>query len=83
MPRYVVDRPRDLGTVLAARREALGISQEDLSEQLGFARSYLSELESGKSTLQLARLFRALHTLGVDVEVSWIKDATTGDDPGD
>lgn len=80
MPRYTVERPRDFGAVLAARREETGVSQEVLADQLGFARSYLSELEAGKATLQLGRLFRALHALGVEVEVSWTDPAHTEDD---
>lgn len=78
MPRYIVDRPRDFGDILAGRREEMSISQEDLAERLGIARSYLSELESGKSTLQLGRLFRALHVLGVDIEVSWESGGADG-----
>jgi HTH-type transcriptional regulator / antitoxin HipB len=71
MPRYEVERPRDLGAVVAGLREERGISQEAFAEQLGFSRSYLSALESGRSTLQLTRLFRALNALGVRVEVSF------------
>ena len=80
MPRYRVDRPGDFGALLAGLREEAGISQEVLAEQLGFARSYLSEMEAGKSTVQLARLFRALHALGVDVEVSWSGPGRSEDD---
>jgi len=80
MPRYTVERPRDFGTVLAVRREEMGLSQEALAEQLGFARSYLSELESGKATLQLGRLFRALRALGVEVEVAWVSENEPGSD---
>jgi HTH-type transcriptional regulator / antitoxin HipB len=69
MPRYEIERPRDLGSLIAMTREERGISQEELAEQLGFSRSYLSELESGRSTLQLARIFRALHALDATVEV--------------
>lgn len=82
MPRHTVDRPRDFGDLIAGLREERGMSQESLAERLGFARSYLSELESGKTTVQLARLFRALHALGVRVEVSWDAGRGTGSDDG-
>ena len=82
MPRYRVERPGDFGALLAGLREEAGLSQEAFADQLGFARSYLSELESGKSTVQLVRLFRALHALGADVEVSWTAQTHGGEDHG-
>lgn len=59
------------------------MSQESLADRIGVARSYLSELESGKTTLQLVRLFRVLKELGVSVEVSWsAEEDTAGSDDG-
>lgn len=71
MPRYTVERAHDLGDLIAGLREEQGVTQDELANRLGFSRSYLSELESGRSTVQLARLFRTLHALGADIEVSW------------
>ena len=82
MPRYRIDRPGDFGGLLAGLREDAGISQEAFADQLGFARSYLSEMEAGKSTVQLMRLIRALHALGADIEVSWNSPTRRGDDHG-
>ncbi|MES2867396.1 MULTISPECIES: helix-turn-helix domain-containing protein [Actinomycetes] len=79
MPRYTVERPHDFGDLIAGMREEQGVTQDELADRLGFSRSYLSELESGKSTVQLARLFRTLHSLGVSVEVSW-ESATESED---
>lgn len=77
MPRHTVERPHDFGDLIAGIREARGQSQESLADQLGFSRSYLSELESGKSTVQLARLFRTLRALGVEMEASWTDPSET------
>jgi transcriptional regulator with XRE-family HTH domain len=41
------------------------MTQADLAEKAGLQRSYLSELESGKETEQVKRLFRVLRELGV------------------
>lgn len=79
MPRYTVERPHDFGDLIAGMREEQGVTQDELADRLGFSRSYLSELESGKSTVQLARLFRTLHALGVNVEVSWSPTAEADD----
>jgi transcriptional regulator with XRE-family HTH domain len=54
-----------LGKVIRARREELGLSQEELAEQCGFDRTYISMLERGKrnlSFLNLLRLARGLKT---------------------
>lgn len=80
MPRHTVERPHDLGDLVAGLREERGITQDALARQLGFSRSYLSELESGKSTVQLARLFRTLRALGVSVEVSWGSGSEAGEE---
>ncbi len=41
------------------------MTQAHLAEKAGLQRSYLSELESGKETEQVKRLFRVLRELGV------------------
>lgn len=41
------------------------MTQAQLAEIAGLQRSYLSELENGKETEQLKRVFRLLRQLGV------------------
>ena len=41
------------------------MTQAQLAEMAGLQRWYLSELETGKETEQLKRIFRALRQLGV------------------
>jgi transcriptional regulator with XRE-family HTH domain len=55
-----------LGNVLRAKRESLGISQENLAERAGLDRSYVSILERGlkSPTLEtLEKICIALETL--------------------
>ncbi|WP_404431324.1 helix-turn-helix transcriptional regulator [Microbacterium lacus] len=66
-----IRRPSDLGPIIARVREAQGISQAQLAESAGFSRTYLAGLESGKPVIQLARLFTALRTLGIRVNISF------------
>ena len=71
MSTVTIRRFRDLGAVIKAVRESRGIRQEDLAENLAISRNYLQELENGKPTLYITRLFRALNKLGITVSVTY------------
>jgi transcriptional regulator with XRE-family HTH domain len=63
--------PDDLGRAIAGARRERGLSQGALAEELGFKRSYLSELETGgEATIALERSLRALRRLGAEVTVT-------------
>ncbi len=57
--------PSSLGDAIRHYRTEAGMTQADLADKAGLQRSYLSELESGKETEQVKRLFRVLRELGV------------------
>jgi len=66
-----VRTPDDLGRAIAGARRERGLSQGELADQLGFKRSYLSELETGGgATIALERTLRALRRLGAEVTVT-------------
>jgi transcriptional regulator with XRE-family HTH domain len=65
-----VRSPADLGRALAGARQRRGLTQERLATEMGIERSYLSQLESGESTLALERSLRALRRLGAEVSVT-------------
>lgn len=70
MPQPLTFRVNDAASLGAAVREfraARHLSQAQLAEAMGVHRSYLSELERGSVTEQLARLLEAFRQLGVDV----------------
>ena len=63
--------PDDLGRAIAGARRERGLSQGALAEELGFKRSYLSELETGgEATIALDRSLRALRRLGAELTVT-------------
>ncbi|MBS1895151.1 MAG: helix-turn-helix domain-containing protein [Actinobacteria bacterium] len=63
--------PDDLGRAIAGARRERGLSQAALAEELGFKRSYLSELETGgEATIALERSLRALRRLGAELTVT-------------
>jgi HTH-type transcriptional regulator / antitoxin HipB len=66
--------PASLGTAIRDYRKAARLTQAQLAEMAGIQRSYLSELEAGKETEQLKRVFRILRMLGVRMaleEADW------------
>jgi transcriptional regulator with XRE-family HTH domain len=56
-----------LGRALRDYRVAAGMSQTQLAQAIGVDRSYVSELELGKETEQVRRLFAAFKVLGLRV----------------
>ena len=62
---YRIYTAASLGDAIRHYRKQAGLTQAQLAEATGLQRSYLSELEHGKETEQLARLLRVLRQLGV------------------
>jgi transcriptional regulator with XRE-family HTH domain len=56
---------RRLGHNLRAHRHALGLSQEQFAEQLGYHRTYIGGIEQGLRNLSL----RSLERLAADLEL--------------
>lgn len=63
--RFRIYAPASLGDAIRHYRTEAGLTQAELAETAGLQRSYLSELENGKETEQLKRVFRLLRQLGV------------------
>jgi transcriptional regulator with XRE-family HTH domain len=71
--------PADIGRAIAGARRERGLSQGALADELGFRRSYLSELETGgEATIALERSLRALRRLGAEVTVTLPGDRGAG-----
>lgn len=74
----------DLGSFIGTVRRERGLTQAELAGLLGISRRAVYELEGGKSTQYVERLFGALRLLGVILEA---RAAPTADDraqaPGD
>lgn len=68
-----VHTPEDLGRFLARVRLDHGLTQEELAEDLGVSRRYVSEIENGKPGLYTERLFQMLRLLGVRLRAEQVK----------
>ena len=71
MPRVAARKLQDVAAVVKAAREDTGLSQSELAERLAFSRDYMVDLEAGRPTVQLTRLFRVLHELGITVMLDY------------
>ncbi len=49
---------REFGKRVRERRKALGLSQEELADEAGFDRTYISMIERGKRNLSLLNVCR-------------------------
>jgi len=65
-----VTSPATLGIAVQQARMAAGLTQRELAERLGVSQRYVWELESGKESLVLTRLFRALRETGSQMSIS-------------
>lgn len=63
--------PHDFGLVLQQARDEAGLSQRELARRTGLSQRAISEMESGRPTLWVRRLFELLNATGVEVTARW------------
>ena len=69
--------PGDIGLVIQQARLAQGLSQTALADQLGISQRSVSEIESGKPTIYMRKVFDLLRATGVELTATW-EDRRTG-----
>lgn len=57
----------DLGILVRRARQDMGLSQQAFADLAGLGRRFVSELESGKATLEIGRVLRACAAAGIDL----------------
>ncbi len=60
---------RDLGGAIRGRRRALGWTQGQLAQHAGVTRQWVSAMEKGKPTAEIAPILRSLAALGLVADV--------------
>lgn len=63
------DRASFISEVVAARRKTLGLRQEDLADLAGVSHRFVQSLEAGKRSVQLDKVEKVLHALGLRLDV--------------
>ncbi len=61
--------PRQLGSLIRQVRKAQGITQEDLSALAGVGPRLIGEIERGKPTAEIGKVFQLLASLGLTISV--------------
>jgi y4mF family transcriptional regulator len=70
---------RALGEEVRRVRDARGWTQSELAQAAGVSRSFISELELGKATVEFGRVLRLLGALGIALTLSPVSgDVTVG-----
>ena len=63
----VISRPADLGHLVRTARKASGLNQQAFADLAGVGRRFVSELESGKTTLEFGKVLRCCAAAGIDL----------------
>lgn len=58
-----------LGAALRSRRRFLGLSQAELGKHAGCGLTFVNQLERGKSSVRLSKLFDVLNVLGLTLQL--------------
>ena len=61
---------QDIGVIVRKKRIELGLTQPQLADICGCGTRFISDLENGKTTMQIGKVLDALHVLGLDVVIS-------------
>jgi len=56
---------KELAGIIKDTRKAQGLTQDDLAGLIGTGRRFISDLEKGKSTVQLGKVLLVLSALGI------------------
>lgn len=60
----------ELGREIKKRRKELGYTQSYIASFTGFSMSFISDVENGKSTVELGRVITLANILGMDIEIT-------------
>jgi transcriptional regulator with XRE-family HTH domain len=67
---WEIRSPGDIGRAIVGIRRERGLTQEQLADELGIDRSYLSMMERGRASLAIERNLLALRRLGAKVTIT-------------
>ena len=61
---------KDMGKAIRAKRKADGLTQFDAAALCGVGTRFLGELDRGKETAQIGKIFRIIHGLGLELHMT-------------
>lgn len=64
-----INNPKELGKHLLEERKRLQLTQKEISEFSDVGRKFIIEIEKGKVTAQLGKVFELLNSLGLELHI--------------
>jgi len=64
-----INDPEELGQYIFKERKNLKLTQKEISEFSDVGRKFVLELEKGKSTAQIGKIFEVLNALGLELHL--------------
>ncbi len=68
---FIVRTGADFGQAASQLRRTRGLTQNQAAEEVGLNRSYVSEIELGRTTRLIDHILRMLRRLGATVTITW------------
>ena len=68
-PSIKINTPKELGQHLLEERKRLKLTQKEISEFSDVGRKFIIEMEKGKETAQLGKVFELLNSLGLELHI--------------
>ncbi len=68
-PSKKINNPEELGQYLFKERKNLKLTQKEIAEFSDVGRKFIIELEKGKATAQLGKVFELLNSLGLELHL--------------
>ena len=68
-PSKKINNPEELGQYLFKERKNLKLTQKEIAEFSDVGRRFIIELEKGKATAQLGKVFELLNSLGLELHL--------------
>ena len=65
-----ITSPESLGRILQQARLVRGLTQRELADRLGITQRYVWEIEAGKSSKFMERLFATMRETGVELSAT-------------
>lgn len=69
-PSTKINSPEELGLYLFKERKHLKLTQREISEFADVGRKFIIEIEKGKATAQLGKVFELLNSLGLELHLT-------------
>jgi len=68
-PSTKINSPEELGQYLLKTRKSMELTQKEISEFADVGRKCIIEIEKGKATAQLGKVFELLSSLGLELHL--------------